>query len=61
MQLKLSCYCCGCEEFEHTPVKNLIEVKNRNFLLQEFLEDNQVKCTNCGLEDYIMNLPIKFS
>ena len=61
MKLNLTCYCCGCEEFEHTQVKNLTKVKNRSYLLQEFVEDNQVICKKCGLEDYIKNLPIKFS
>ena len=61
MQLKLSCYCCGSEDFEHTEIKELIEIENRSYLLQEELKNNIVICKKCGLKDYIQNLVIKFS
>lgn len=53
MRLNLSCYCCGGIDFE---VKKLPwnEVENM-FFVQD--KDNPVlKCSKCGLEDYLRNL-----
>ena len=61
MQLKLSCYFCGSEDFEHTEIEGLLEIKGRNYLLQEEIKNNKIICKKCGLKDYIQNLPIKFS
>lgn len=53
VQLKLSCYCCGGIDFENKPMK-WNEIEDMYFL---DIEDNiLVKCTKCGLEDYIFNL-----
>ena len=74
MQLRLSCYKCGCTEFEETGIKGLINIEEKklnivtgekdifkySYLEFENVKDNQVKCKNCGLKDYISNLPIKF-
>ena len=61
MQLKLSCYCCGSVDFEHTEIEGLLEIEGRSYLLQEEIKNNEVICKKCGLKDYIQNLPIKFS
>lgn len=61
MQLKLSCYCCGNEDFEHTEIEGLLEIEGRSYLLQEEIKNNEIICKKCGLQDYIQNLPIKFS
>ena len=61
MQLKLSCYCWGSEDFEHTEIEGLIEIENRSYLLPEEIKNNMVICKKCGLKDYIKNLTIKFS
>lgn len=61
MQLKLSCYFCGSEDFEHTEIESLLEIEGRNYLLQEEIKNNKIICKKCGLKDYIQNLPIKFS
>ena len=61
MQLKLSCYCCGSVDFEHTEIESLIEIENRSYLLPEEIKNNVVICKKCGLKDYIQNLVIKFS
>ena len=60
MQLKLSCYCCGSEEFEHTEIEGLLEIEDRSYLPQEEIKNNEVICKKCGLKDYIQNLTIKF-
>ncbi len=74
MQLKLSCYKCGCTEFERTPICGLNDIgesklnvvtgtKDRiihSYLLPENFKENKAICKHCGLEDYIDNLPIKF-
>ena len=61
MQLKLSCYCCGSVDFEHTEIEGLIEIENGSYLLPEEIKNNVVICKKCGLKDYIKNLVIKFS
>lgn len=61
MQLKLSCYFRGSEDFEHTEIEGLLEIEGRNYLLQEEIKNNKIICKKCGLKDYIQNLPIKFS
>ena len=61
MQLKLSCYCCGSEEFEHTEIESLLEIEDRSYLPHEEIKNNVVICKKCGLKDYIKNLVIKFS
>ena len=61
MQLKLSCYCCGSVDFEHTVIEGLIEIENISYLLPEEIKNNIVICKKCGLKDYIKNLVIKFS
>lgn len=53
LQLKLSCYCCGGVDFENKPME-WNEIEDMYFLDRE--ENKQVKCTKCGLEDYIFNL-----
>ena len=44
MQLKLSCYCCGSEDFEHTEIEGLLEIEGRSYLLQEEIKNNEVIC-----------------
>ena len=61
MELKLSCYCCGSVDFEHTEIEGLKEIENRSYLLHEEIKNNVVICKKCGLKDYIENLVIKIS
>ena len=44
MQLKLSCYCCGSEDFEHTEIEGLLEIEGRSYLLHEEIKNNVVIC-----------------
>ena len=55
MQLKLSCYCCGNEDFEHTEIEGLLEIEGRSYLLQEEIKNNEVICKNV---DYKITLKI---
>ena len=52
INLKLSCYKCGCTYFENTP-QNYNEIEGNTYLQDE---KAKVKCVNCGLEDYVQNL-----
>ena len=61
MQLKLSCYCCGSVDFEHTEIEGLIEIEGGRYLLNDEIKNNIVICKKCGLIDYIQNLVIKLS
>ena len=61
MQLKLTCFCCGSEDFEYTLIEDNIKIEGEGYLLPEEIKDNVVICKKCGLKDYIQNLPIKFS
>lgn len=61
MQLKLSCYCCGSEDFKPIKIEDVIKVEGDTYLYQEDVKDNIVYCKKCGLKDYIKNLPIKFT
>ena len=45
MQLKLSCYCCGNEDFEHTEIEGLLEIEGRSYLLQEEIKNVDYKIT----------------
>lgn len=37
MQLKLSCYCCGNEDFEHTEIEGLLEIEGRSYVKRNSL------------------------
>ena len=53
IRLNLSCYCCGSIDFEVKEMK-WHEIEGMSFLYNE--DKQMVKCSKCGLEDYLSNL-----
>ena len=55
MELKLCCPRCGRSEFELEKLP-LDDINNVSYLLN--VDDVQLTCKICGLEDYVVNLVI---
>ena len=60
MKMQLSCYCCGSTNFKLSSIVDLDIIEGNSYLYQENQKENKVTCKNCGFEDYMENLPIKF-
>lgn len=58
MELKLSCYCCGCTDFLNKEIFSY-ELENELFVSMDnkkIRENAKVVCRRCNLEDYVVNL-----
>ena len=59
MNLCLSCYRCGSISFKRTK-QPCYNVEGDSYLSHENVKDAKVICNECGLEDYVENLVIKY-
>lgn len=59
MQLRLSCVCCGSTDFKRTK-QEYYDIEGESYLFHEDEYNFKVICKECGLEDYVSNLVIKF-